>query len=91
MAIKNYHTGNGILNNSEFMENMLNKHQQISLSGAGASHQNGSSERTINMVDNIERRMLMHAEIICPKDTLSTDFGQWKWNILYGYTLRSMI
>ena len=35
--------------------------------------------------------MFMHAALRCHKDTLSTNFGQWQYNILYGSTDRSLI
>ena len=43
VVIKWYHTDNGVFNASEFMEKLLNNKQKIRFSGAGASHQNGSS------------------------------------------------
>ena len=71
--IKGYHTDNGIFNSSEFMEELLKNQQKISFSGAGASHQNGALEHAIKTVVNMARTMLMHAVLICPEDTLSTD------------------
>ena len=41
VAIKGYHTDNGIFNASEFMKELLNNQKKIKFSGAGASHQNG--------------------------------------------------
>ena len=32
--------------------------------------------------------VMMHSEMICPKDTLSTGFVQWKWTIMYGSIFR---
>ena len=43
VVIKGYHTDNGIFNDSEFMQELLKKHQKIRFSGAGASHKNGAS------------------------------------------------
>ena len=57
MAIKGYHTDNGIFNASEFMEEMLNNQQKIRFSGAGASHQNGAAERAIKTVVTMSRTM----------------------------------
>ena len=37
------------------------------------------------------RNVLMYATLKCPKDTLSTDFSQWKWNMLYGFIVGSLI
>ena len=44
VAIKGYHTDNGIFNSSEFMEELLKNQKRIIFSGAGASHQNGAAE-----------------------------------------------
>ena len=89
--IKVYHTYDVMFITSEFMEEILKKHQKIRFSGAGASHQNGSEERTIKMVVTMASTMLMHAAQIWPKDTLYTIFFQRKWNMLCGSTVRSMI
>ena len=80
--IKGYHTYNGIFNASEFMEELLKKQQKIRFSGAGASHQNGSAERAINMEVTMARTMLMHAALRCPEDTFSTDI--WPTEIYYS-------
>ena len=85
VMINVYHTENGIFNNSNFMEELLNNQQKIRFSGASASHQNGASERAIKTVVTMESDMLMQAWMICHKDTFSIDFGQRKWTMLYGY------
>ena len=82
VAIKGYNTDNGILNASEFMEELLKIHQKIRFLGAGASHQNGSAERAIKTVGTTERTMLMHAALRCPEETLSTDL--WKMAMYYA-------
>ena len=53
VAIKGYHTANGIFNASEFMEEILKKYKNISFNWAGASHRNGATESAINMVVTI--------------------------------------
>ena len=73
VVIKGYHTDNGIFNASEFMEDILKKQKNIRFSGAGASHQNGESERAIKTLVTMSRTMLMHAALRCPEDTFSTD------------------
>ena len=73
------------------MEELLNNKKQIRFSGYGISHQNGTAELTINVIVTMEITMLMHAALTCPKVTLSTDFGQQKWSILYISKVRSMI
>ena len=43
-----------------------------------------SAERAINTVVNMASAILMQDWMICHKDTLSIDFGQQKWTIMYG-------
>ena len=43
--------------------------------GDSASHQNGASDRAINMVVTMKITMFMHAALICTNDTLSNDFS----------------
>ena len=83
MATKGYHTDNGIFNSSEFMEELLKKQQNTRLSGAGASHQNGAAERAKNTVVTIASNLFMHAALICPEDTLSTDI----WTMAMDYAV----
>ena len=97
MAIKGYHTDNGIFDASEFMEELLKKQKKIRFSGAGASHQNGSAERAIKTVFTIARTILMHAVLRCPEDTLATNiwpmamnyavwFYNWILDMLAGFS-----
>ena len=86
-----YHTGNVIFDTSKFMENLLKKQQNIRFIGAGASHQNGASERTINMMVTMASAILMQAGMICHKYTLSTDFGKRRWTMMSGYKVGSLI
>ena len=71
--IKGYHTDNGIVNSSEFMEELLKNHQKIIFSGSGTSHQNEAAERAIKTVVTMARTMLVNAALRFPEDTLSTD------------------
>ena len=80
-VIKGYQTDNGISNASDLMEELLKKQQKIGFSGAGTSNQNGAAERTIKTVVTMARIMLMHAAIICPEETLSTDL--WPMSMDY--------
>ena len=43
-----------------------------------------AAEHAINTVVNMARAILMQAWMIYHKDTLSIDFGQQKWTMLYG-------
>ena len=87
--IKGYHNDNGTFNASEFMEELLKKQQKISFSGSGASHQNGAAERSIKTVVTMSRTMLMHADLRCPEETLSTYicpmeiyYAVWVYNMI---------
>ena len=91
IMINVYHTDNGIFNTSKFMEELLKKQQKIRFSGASASHQNGVAEHAIKTVVNMASVILMQAWMICHKDTLSIDFGQWKWTMLYGSKVGTLI
>ena len=73
MVIKGYHTDNRVFNASEFMEKLLKKQQNIKLSGAGNSHQNGAAERPIKKVVTMARTILMHTELRCPEEIFSSD------------------
>ena len=82
VVIKGYHTDNGIFNYSDFMEELLKKHQKIRFSGAGDSHQNGTADRAIKTVATMERNMLMHSALRFTEDTLSTDL--WPMEMYYA-------
>ena len=49
------------------------------------------AERAINTVVNMESAILMQAWMICHKDTLSINFGQQKWTMLYGSKIGFLI
>ena len=82
VVIKGYHADNGIFNCSDFVEELLKNQPKIRFSGAGASHQNWAADRAIEMVVNMARIMLMHAALICPEDTFSTDI--WPMEMDYS-------
>ena len=90
VMIKVYHTD--ILNTSKFMEKLLKNHQKLRFSDTGTSHQNGkAAERAINTVVDMASAILMQAWMICHKDTLSIDFGQRKWTMMYGSKIGFLI
>ena len=87
VVINGYHTDNGILNASEFMEELLKKQKKIRFSGEIASHQNGAAERAIKTVVTVETTMLMHAAIRYPDEIFFTDiwptamdYAVWVYN-----------
>ena len=65
------------------MEELFKKHQKIRFSGAGASHQNGSTERATKTVVTMARTMFMHTLIIFTEDKFSTDI----WPVAMYYTV----
>ena len=73
------------------MEDLLKNQQKIMFSGSGASHKNGAADCITKMLVTMEITMLMHDALICPKYTLHTAFGQWKWTMLYGSKVGSLI
>ena len=83
VVIKGLKSVNGILNASEFMEELLKKNKSIRFRGAGASHKNGAAERVIKTILNMSRAMLIHAALRCPEETPSTDI----WPMAMDYYL----
>ena len=78
------------------MEELLKNQQKLRFSGDGASHKIWQAvERTITTVVNMASDILVQVWMICHKDTLSIDFGQRKWTMLYGskvgYLIYSMV
>ena len=73
------------------MEELLKNQPKIRFIGAIASHKNEASERAIKTLVAMSSDILMQAWMIYHKDTLSIDFGQRKWTMLYGYKVGSLI
>ena len=91
VMINVYHTDNGIFNASNFMEELLKKQKKIISSGDSASYQNGAVKRAIKTVVTMESEIFMQAGMICHRYTLSIDFDQRKWNMMYESKVGSMI
>ena len=69
----------------------MKKQQNIKLSDDSTYNQNGASERAIKKVVTTTSTTMMHAVLICPKVTIYIKYFQWKWTILYGYTVGYLI
>ena len=67
----------------------MKNQQKIRFSGAIASHQNGSEEKSIKTVFTMARTTLMHSALISPEDTLSTDI--WPMAIYYAVWIYNWI
>ena len=63
------------------MEELLKKQQNIRFSGAGASYQNGASERAIKMLVTMASTMFLHAALRFTENILSTDL--WTMAMYY--------
>ena len=66
---------------------MLKKQQNIMLSGALFSHQNGSVERTMKMVITIPSTILMYTVMIFPKNKFALFLANG--NIIYCMYIQS--
>ena len=66
MAVKTYHTDNGIFNSEDFMQELLNSYHKICFSGTGYPNQNVVAEGAINILENMERTMMLHIDLRCP-------------------------
>ena len=87
VEVKSYHTDNGIFTSAKVMEELLKSNQTISLSGVGTAHQNGVAERAIKTVVSMARTMMLHAAMMSPERTITSelwpmamDHAAWIYN-----------
>jgi hypothetical protein len=66
VVIQNYHTDNGVFTSKEFMRELAEKGQGITLSGVSAQFQNGAAENAIKIVVRNARTMMIHATLRWP-------------------------
>jgi hypothetical protein len=71
VTVKGYRTDNGIFTKLEFLKEIEDNHQRISVSGVGAHHQNGVAERGIRTIVTKARSQLLHAQLRWPDQTPS--------------------
>ena len=64
--IQAYHTDNGVFTSKEFMRELAEKGQGITLSGVSAQFQNGAAENAIKIVVRNARTMMIHAALRWP-------------------------
>ena len=83
VVIKGYHTNKGIFNTLDFMEELLKKQQKIRFIGSGASHQNGSAERSIKTLVTMTSTILMNNSLRRPEETWYTDL----WPMAMDYSV----
>jgi hypothetical protein len=68
IQIRAYHMDNGIFTKDAFREHLIQNNQQHSLSGVGAHHQNGATDRAIRLVQDMAQAMLIHLAIHWPDE-----------------------
>jgi len=67
-SIKRYHADNGVFTTKLFRDACNSQHQQLTLCGVDAHHQNGIAERFIQTITERACTMLIHA-MLCWPDT----------------------
>ena len=67
VAVKDYHTDNGIYTSKEFMRELNEAGQGLTLSGVDAQFQNGAAENAIKIVVRMARTMMLHATLRWPE------------------------
>ena len=73
VVVRAYRTDNGIFTKEQFLNELIENGQGITVSGVGAHHQNGVAERAIRTTVTKSRTMLLHAMLRWPEQT-SSDF-----------------
>ena len=76
VAVKHYHSDNGVFNAETFTASCEEDGQTQSFSGVGAQHQNGEAERAIMTVVSMAREFMIHAAISWGEDG-SDDLSLW--------------
>ena len=71
----------------------MRNQKKIMFSGSDASHQMGqkSTPSGQSLLLTMDRTMLIHYALRCPKENFSQIFYQWVWAVLYGSKIRSLI
>jgi hypothetical protein len=63
VAIKNFHSDDGVYDASVFRDDCITKDQSQTFSGVGAKHQNAVAERTIQTICYWVRHMMVHVAV----------------------------
>ena len=89
MLIKGYHTDNVVFDYLYFMDYILKKQQKIRISGSIASYPNMAENQALVKMVTMERNMFVHAVIISPEDTVSTN--HWPIPMYYAVWIYNQI
>eukprot|EP00957_Ditylum_brightwellii_P148322 11292442-Ditylum_brightwellii.AAC.1 len=60
VKVHSFHTNNGVLTSTNFMDSLLYSDQSIRFSGAGAAYQNGIAEREIKIICDTVQSIMIH-------------------------------
>jgi hypothetical protein len=86
-SIKRYHADNGVFTTKLFRDACNSQHQQLTLCGVDAHHQNGIAERFIRTITERARTMLIHA-MLCWPDIITEDL--WPFAVQLAVDLHNM-
>jgi hypothetical protein len=88
VRIKGYHVDNDPFDSQEFRADVESKQQKLVLSGTGAHHQNGVSERSVRTVVTWARTMMLNAILHWSERAdlslwpFALDYAIFVWNTL---------
>ena len=88
VAVKHYHSDNGVFKSEYFTQSCSEDGQTQSFSGVGAQHQNGEAERAIQTVVSMSQEFMIHAAINWGEDgsdelslwPFALDHAAWLYN-----------
>ena len=88
IAVKHYHSDNGIFTSESFRESCDEENQTQSFSGVGAQHQNAEAERAIQTVTYMARSFMVHTALHWAEDgaaelnlwSFAIDYAAWLYN-----------
>ena len=83
-AVKAYRTDNGVFKSREFADELRSNGQGITFSATGAHFQNGVAERSIRLVVEKARAMMLHAQMHWPE---TFEMELWPWAMDYAVYL----
>ena len=79
VSVRAYHADNGIFRANKWVESCTKSNQRLTFAGVNAHHQNGVAERRIRELQELVRRMMIHANRKWPHSLSTT---------LWPYALR---
>ena len=90
IAVKHYHSDNGVFTAELFRDSCIEEKQTQSFSGVGAQHQNAEAERAIQTVMYMARSFMVHAAMHWNSDG-ADDLSLWGFAVDYAAWLYNRI